>query len=245
MNHFRNFTLLCLFVFCTVPVFAQPPSMWYDHPGTITLTDGSTKKGVIRTYGSDQAPWLFQGDILFMDSTVWMTLKKAKKKDFTEYEPKDLNGYQLHDLAQAYVSKPFSDLSSVSLRMIKKRYFMQAIALGRINLFHYYDAPPNFYVGSEEDYQKIKQESMNNYVLVEKEADKLKNITDIDIRKYIADCPEVISKYEAGDYGISPRDSDQKKGLGKFVARVMDSNKMKAYATPLFKDYNALCPEQK
>ena len=224
-----------------LPFFAaaQPELNWFDHPGSIFLEDGTEKKGFIRTYGSNDEPWHFQSTIRFMDSTTWNGLKKARNKDFKKYDPDEIKGYRLSDLDLTYLSKPFADMSSVSIKMIKKQYFMRGIVLGKINFYHYYDAPPNVYIGAEGEYEKIKQESaMNNYALVEKGGGKLKNITDIDLKETIADCPAVLKKYEAGDYGPSPMDSGKKKGLGKFVAKVIDSNRMKEYAAPMFRDYN-------
>jgi hypothetical protein len=239
----RNFFKILSLLICPVMAWSQPQAEWCDHPGTIVLPDGTERTGVIRTYGSDLAPWHFQSEVRFMDSTTWMGLTKVKRKDFTAYEPKDLKGYRLHDLHMAYLAKPYADLTSVSLKMIKKQYFMRAISVGRLNLFHYFDAPPSMYVGSEEEYERLREESaVNNYVLLEKEAGKLKNITDVDLRKLIGDCPAVLKKYEEGHYGPSPLDKGEKRGLGKFVARVVDSNIMKAYATPLIEDYNDTCP---
>ncbi len=231
-------------VFCPLLVYGQPKAEWYDHPGTIVLPDGTKRAGVIRTYGNDEYPWHFQSEIRFIDSTTWMGLTKVKRKDFTAYEPKELKAYELHDLQLSFLSKPFADMSAVSIKMVKKHYYMRTISTGRINLFHYYDAPPNMYMGSEEEYKRIREENaINNYVLLEKDEGKLKNITDVDLRKYIEDCPDVLKKYEEGFYGPSPKDNGEKKGLGKFVARVIDSNKMKAYATPLIVDYNISCPK--
>jgi hypothetical protein len=221
---------------------AQPQMEWYYHPGSVEMNDGTIKNGIIRVYGTANEPWHYQSSIRFIDSTTWMGLTKVKKKDFTVYGPDDIKSYRLHDVSLTFVSKPYADMTSVSLKMIKKQYFMYAISLGKVNLLHYYDAPPNFYVGSDGEYEKMKQEAaMNNYVLLEKDPGKLKNITDIDLRALISDCPEVLAKYESGAYGPAPKDDGKKKGLGKFVSRVIDSNRMKEFAEPLFKDYNSTC----
>ncbi|MCC7245727.1 MAG: hypothetical protein IT269_08620 [Saprospiraceae bacterium] len=218
---------------------AQPKAQWYDHPGSITLEDGTVKKGVIRNFGSDDEPWHYQSSVRFMDSTTWNGLTKARNKDFEKYEPDEIKAYELLDNGLVYVSKPYSDMTSVSIKMAKTWYFMRAIVQGKTALYHYYDAPPNFYIGKEGEYEKMKQEkAINNYVLVEQQENKLKNITDIDLRKSIEDCPAVLAKYDAGEYGTSPMDTGKKKGLGKFIAKVVDSNKMKEFAAPLFRDYN-------
>lgn len=233
--------LLCLL---TLPmcVMAQPQKGRFDHEGSITLNDGTVKTGIIRVFGNADQPWGYQSDIKFIPEATWATLEKTKNKDWEKYGPKELKSYHLNDLDRTFVSKPFSDMSSVSLKMVARRYFMHQIAAGKLNLYFYYDAPPNVYVGTEEDYEKIKQENaINNYVLLEKTEDKLKNITDVDLLDYIGDCPSVVEKYQAGGYGPKPGDDGKKKGLGKFVARVIDSNRMREYAEPLIRDYNA-CP---
>ncbi|MEP7195993.1 MAG: hypothetical protein ABI851_05695 [Saprospiraceae bacterium] len=235
----KNYLVVFLLIFNVPSIFSQPKLGEFDHQGEIITSDGQSKKGIIRVYANESSPWLFQSKIRFMEDSKWLTLSKTpKNKEFEKYGPEDIKAYMLSDLGVNYMSKPFSDMSSISLKMASTLYFMKVIESGKLSIYHYYDAPPNVYVGSTEDYRAMKEEAMNNYVLLQQNDGKLKNITDVDIKKLIADCPSVLADYESGKYGISPLDTGKKKGLSKFISKVIDSNRMKEYIAPVIKDYN-------
>ena len=111
-----------------------------------------------------------------------------------------------------------------------------------MSIYKFYQTPPPISVSTSAEEAKKNEDEIQAMrdkpdILVLK-GEKLKNVTDIDIMKYIEDCPSAIEKYKNGDYGFKPSSSEEKKGIAKFTSKVVDANRIGEKIVHLANDYN-------
>jgi len=213
-----------------------------QYPGYIVDLDGNTIQGVVWLKGNERNPWDNQKSVRFV-SIEQFNAAPLGKRDWVKYKPKNLKAYGLFNWH--FKSESHSDKSSLGTGMIPKRYFLKEITSGKVDLYALYNDPPLIKITtSEAERQAYERELQNRRVnprvLVRNAKGKLSNPTDINISAMLADCPEVLEKYNNGAYGFTPRDNGSKSGIKKFVGRVLDANNASAGGrlVPIFVDYN-------
>jgi len=214
-----------------------------QYPGYIIDLNGLKTEGVVWLKGNERNPWDNQESVRFV-SIEQFNAASLTKRDWAKYKPKDIKAYGLFNWH--FISESHSDKSSLGTGMIPKRYFLKEITKGKVDLYALYNDPPFIKVmtskAEQEAYERELQNRRENpRVLVRNAKGKLSNPTDINISAMLADCPEVLEKYNNGAYGFKPSDDGNKKGLKKFIGRVMDANNASAGGrlVPIFVDYNA------
>jgi len=186
------------------------------------------------------APWQFQGKLQFIAKDIFDNKDKIKNKDFNKYGAKDIDGYHYNGDSLAYESVKYVDMSAVGTGMIPKSKFMRKMESGKINLYIHFQSPPAAMVGSTEDFRRTYEEcAVPEPVYQKGEKAKLKLVNGMNVKKVLADCPDVVKKFEGGEYGVIETKSESKlKGLAKLANKTTFRDDMKINA---IKDYNQSC----
>ena len=201
-----------------------------QHLGKIIKSDASTEDGVIEA--NTEFPWSFQKEIKFYDTKLLGT--KIKGKDKKEFGPKDIRGFTFDD--RTYESNKFADLSAVGPASLGAMYFLEVVLTGKINLYHLYDSPPTFISGTT--IEEANAAARTPRLLIKKGDDKVKELTNNNISKFIEDCPSVLAKYDKGEYGNTVRDPN-KSLAGNLLAKALAGSPQEAILMDIVKDYNA------
>lgn len=216
-------------------------------PGYAILSDGSRVSGKISFYAD--APWTNQRYILLKDSASLAESKSDNVKP-KKYRVDDLKSYQTGD--RKFEKVHYVDTENLQLKSLGSNdHMMEKLSGGRIDVYRYYSYPKDFdiYYGDyKEKMAKDHKELMNGWkMLSQKDNDKMQNAFDYDLQKYFADTPDVLKKFQNGEYGNEPVST--KKGL---AARMISMAK-KAALMPMqyetlvaaFNDYNQKNPTKK
>lgn len=216
---------LCFGLYATVELEHK------QYKGYIIEKDGSRTSGVIWRKG----PIRDQKRIDFITEEDWNSLKKNKRKYFTEYKPKEILGYGYGDIH--YLSGKYADMSAVGMNMFAKSYFLKVLSQGKINAYIFYEGPELKTEETEEAIVIYLEEQ--KAILLQKDNGKIKVSEQVSIPELIADCPEVKEKYIAGEYGFTPKDDGKKKGLGKLIGKAKDKKQLEAHIKTVIDDYNS------
>ncbi len=205
------------------------------------IKDGKEIPGYVRKMGTTPlpgstdiypAPWEFQKDIRFMEKNAFETAEKIKNKDFSKYEPDDLDGYKYDTLA--FESVKYSDMSAVGTGMIARKMFMRKLKDGKISLFAHFSMP--IVVGEVSEFKTSYEECAQPNIVYRIGKDgKLKLVNSLNVKKELAACPVVVEKYEKGDYGIS---GENKTGLAKLADKTILRDGVRL---AVIDDYNVQC----
>jgi len=122
--------------------------------------------------------------------------------------------------------------------MIKRNYFMEVLANGRVKAYRFYEMPGPVFVGQTGEYEKEMQRMREEWqLLVQKDNGKLTRIHNIkELKKLLGDNDAIIAKFDNGDYGNVK--TEGKKGLGKLM-RAGINEKLKEPWVEAIKDYNS------
>ncbi len=217
------------------------------YPGYAVLNDGSRVSGKISYYAD--APWFNQRYILLKDSASLAESKSDNVKP-KRYRVDDLKSYQTGD--RKFEKVHFVDNQNLQIKSLGSNdHMLEKLSGGRIDVYRFYSYPKDFdiYYGDyREKMAKDQKELMNGWkMLSQKDNDKLENAFDYDLQKYFADTPEVLKKYQNGEYGNEPVST--KKGLAaKMIGLAKKAALMPMQYETLvaaFNDYNQKNPVKK
>lgn len=200
--------------------------------------DGYFKRmGTVYANGNRyHAGWEFQGDIKFIDLKTLKEESKIKNKHYEKYKPKDLNSYKYDTLV--YEAIKYSELGSIGIGALAGTKLLRKIVDGQIDVYEHYGTPPPVASGSEgfEPYYRDLQEPAYIYRVGDDEDGK--NITQLNVKKELDDCPTVVEKYENNEYNVVGKKGEEASGLAK-LANKMDYRE--EVRIEVVKAYNETC----
>lgn len=234
--------LLTLLVACFTISYAQREFKANQFEGKIILKNGKEKVGVIEIKGNEeQSPWLKQESVKYISKENF-NKEKLKNKDKEKYSPKDIQGFYAGD--RYFESIKYADMSAVGASMIPKWYFVEKLVDGKLDIYKFYRSPGKVgvAVGEEEiaEMERFEEECRTQpNLLIQLEDGKIKNVLNVDIYEYISGCETVLAKYKNGEYGIKPMDDNSKSGVGKFVSKTLDANRLNSSIIPIAEEFNS------
>lgn len=237
----KSIAILIVLALSFTSLYAQRELKDNQYKGKIIMKNGKEKIGIIELKGNEiQSPWSKQEDVKFISEENFKK-EKIKRKDKEKFSPKDIQGFYAAD--RYFESAKYSDMSAVGASMIPKWYFMEKLVDGKIDIYRFYRSPGKvgIAVGEEEiaEMERFEEECRTQPdMLIKIDDDKIKNVLNVDIYDYIAECETVVAKYKNGDYGIKPLDNDDKKGVGKFVSKTLDANRLNSSIIPIAEEFN-------
>ncbi len=183
------------------------------------------------------APWEFQNDIRFIEKTAFDALAKVKLKDFDKYGADEIEGYKYQgDSLMTFESVKYADMSAVGTGMIAKKMFMQKFSEGKISLYLHY-APPAAMGEVSSIEQSMREGAVGSLVYKVGKDGKLKLVTNLNVKKELADCPTVVERFEKGGYGMES-DKEEASGLAKLADQTLNRDAIRLAA--IF-EYNTIC----
>lgn len=211
-------------------------------PGTITR-DGKVIEGYIKKMGTTSlssneivpAPWEFQKSIRFIEKSKFESLEKVKNKDYEKLEAADLTAYTYQNDSLKFEGVKYADMSAVGTGMIPKKMFMRKISEGKISMFMHYSNPPSMGEVSVMD-EETRACAEPNMVYRVGADGKLKLVNALNVSKELSDCPDVVKKFEAGEYKSSLLPGDGK--FAKFMNKTLFKDEVKML---VIDDYNMTC----
>lgn len=207
-------------------------------PGAI-YQKGKKTEGYIKTitYQSDNgeytSPWAYQDDFKFIEAEKFVKKEKVKNRDFEKYGPKDIDGYDYEDLT--FVSAKYSDMTAVGTNMIARTRFFRKIKDGKVNIYHYYSAPPPVTTGDYDYTPHLTPQPV--YRIGEK--GKLTLVANMKVEKELKDCPEVVEQYKNGAYDVIGGNKKHKGKLAKLANKTNDLREK--IHLKVIEDYNEKC----
>ena len=220
-NHIKMRSIILCLSLCSfialVPAYAQSLAEKIKAenvvPGAI-IKKGKRTEGYIKAVPLTEAtddffgPWQFQDDIRFIEADDFAKLKKVKNKHYEKYGPKDIDGYEYEDML--FESGKYADMSAVGANMIPRWRFLHKLSDGEIVTYHYYQKPPPVTVTN--DVAATMSPFYVPQLLYKKgKKGKIRQVSDMNVKKELEDCPDVLARYENGDFGLV--DKDGEKGL--------------------------------
>jgi hypothetical protein len=212
--------------------------------GSIILK-GKEVEGYIKKKGTGyidserlSAPWQFQDDIRFISKEVFENKEKIKNRDFNKYSPKDIDGYKYNGDSLTFVSNKYSDMSAVGTGMIPKWKFMREVLDGEISIYHHYQSPPS--VGSTTGLRAMYVEYAENPEIVYQkgEDEKMKLVNGMNVEKELADCEEVVKKFQNQEYEVLENSNEEKSKLKSLANKTVFRVESRITA---IKAYNETC----
>ncbi len=200
------------------------------------LTEEGKQEGIIWLSGGGvETPWSLQKKVSFITEEDFGKIKKNKVKYFESYKSKQLLGYGFDDVQ--YESVKFADLSAVGPDMLSKMYFLKVLVQGNLSLYKYYHTPPSAVSGDEVNRTNAEW-ALDNDIVIKKGESKSKDIDRVDVDELLDDCPTVKDKYLNGEYGFTPKNDGEKKGLGKIWAKMNDRADIEKALILIATEYN-------
>ena len=216
--------------------------------GKIIEKDGTEKFGILALAGSlSDDPWNIQHTVYFLTEEKYKELSlkgRVKTSKMEEYTPSKIKGFYYENTH--YESLKYSDVSSLSLSMIPKSYFMEKIKEGKMSVYKFYVHPGDFSFTTNEQ-QALERKAFleecrtKPQIVVKKGDDKAKNIQDTGIEKVISDCEVVLKKYHSAQYGLDPKNTEGKKGVSKLLNKLADYENRSSAILIIADDYNKEC----
>ncbi|MFB9845154.1 hypothetical protein [Mucilaginibacter ginsenosidivorans] len=190
-------------------------------PGYVILNDGTRVPGLIRL--NQREPWYNQRVIFMKDSAAVAADPNGKVKS-KKYKFTDMKSYQVGQVKFEKVH--YVDMENLQLKSLGSNdHMLEVLSSGRINSYRYYSYPPDIEAdfGTEEEQnakeEKRKKDLINGFKILTKKDNesKFNDALDYDVQKYFKDAPEILEKYQKGEYGNQP--TAPKKGLAaKMIA---------------------------
>jgi hypothetical protein len=224
---------ICSLLFMAL-AFAQPEMEKGQYKGYILTKDGK-QEGIIWLDGNESQPWSLQKKVYFITVEGFAKLEKNKRKYFTEYSSKDIQGYGYGEYE--FEAVKYADMSAVGPDMMAKMYFLSVIVKGKMGVYLYYRTPPSITSGA--DIHKTDEEwAKDNDIVIKKGDGKAKSSESVDLVELINDCATVKDKYLSGGYGFDPKNNGSKGGLKKAFAKKSDQSKIEGAISTIAKEYN-------
>ena len=206
------------------------------HEVTIHISDKKTEEAMMTV--NERAPWADQKVIAVYDKSL-KDEKRIKNKQKTKYKAKDIKGYEVN--GKKYVSKKVlmpAGTYGGTLKSLPNYAFVEVIEEGPISVYRGYSFPPGVVTGVtfDEVYADIRSNPHYFVIKADSKKPKLKDITMINIEKWISDAPEVKEKLEAGEYGNFKRKEGKK--MMNFIKGQIE-NQNPGLIVDIIRDYNA------
>lgn len=213
-------------LFTTNVVFSQDKEkMEEEYVLPITLIkDGKEIEGYVSAGYTEDGyllrPWYLQEELRFIDKDVFDNTEKIRRRHYDKIKPKDADGFRIDSLV--FVSMRYG--GGLGTDLIPRKIFIKQISEDYISLFEYYETPDA--LDNAAKYRK-------NPVLIYRRGKdgKLKTVASLLIKRQLKDCPEVIKKYENGEYNVD-------KERGKFFNHIKNDEQIRLNA---LMDYNKIC----
>jgi hypothetical protein len=182
---------------------AQTPLEENQFHATITLKDGTTKKGIVEF---DSEPYRNQNNIRYFDAQLLQSGDPVKGKQKEKISAPDLKDITTKD-NKRYVVKKYADMSVAGLGNLGKYYILPIVKSGKLSLYNYYEE-----IGVEP------------VLLIGKEGEeKVKAVGSTALKPFIEDCPAIKEKFEKGGYGNNPKDDSALMNSNmKFINQIVD-----------------------
>lgn len=236
----RNLILLLSLAISGVS-FAQEYELKSDEmKGHIITSKGVVLKGYIKLKGDEMNPWKNQSSVEFFTEDA-MTDGKVKGKERESYKPKDIQAYIAGD--QHYEAMKIS-VAKLDIGMgIDSWKFVERVIDGHLAIYRLYETPESVSVTSSEEQRVAREQELERMrseprIVLIKKGEKPTLIQKVDFGEYLAQCPEVQEKYQSGGYGIEPWNADADSKLGKWLAKQVDAEQIKAVIKEIVTDYN-------
>jgi hypothetical protein len=202
--------LIGLFILSAFQVKAQESYQ----PGFAILNDGTRLSGLIAV--DETNPWFNQHFIRLKDSAE-VAANPNKDVKAKKYFADDLKYYKIG--ARTFTKIHYVDLKNLQTKSLgSNNQMMEVLALGRINTYRFYPYPQDTFASLggtsiDEQIKKDHDDKISHWkMLVQKDnKGKYDNIFESDLQKYFEDTPEVLEKYQKGEYGNEP--ISKKRGL--------------------------------
>ncbi|MEN0056434.1 MAG: hypothetical protein AAGC65_22330 [Mucilaginibacter sp.] len=216
--------LICLFILSVLQVKAQGNYQ----AGFAILNDGTRISGFIFMDAND--PWSSQNHIYLKDSAA-VAANPNKEIKAKKYNADELQYYKVGD--RTFTKIHYVDLQNLQSKSLgSNNHMLEILNLGRINAYRFYPYPQDTFssIGSdltvEQQIKRDHDDKISHWkFLVQKDnKGKYDNIFESDLQKYFEDTPEVLKKYNDGEYGNEP--VSKKKGL---AAKMMSLAKKATY----------------
>ncbi len=199
-------------------------------PGTI-LKDGQFVEGYIKR-ASETAYQLkikFIEKAKFEDESV-----KIKNRDFTSYKPKEIGGFEIDDVF--YESVKFAPPTfqegggKMQIGLVRINFFLRRGEENKITFYEY------VYTEETEDrFENITKENVVLLVYKKGESGKLKSVSALDVKRELADCPKVITKFKNREYNEQIVKNEKWNNLFNGLKNDYEMN------IRILEDYNDLC----
>lgn len=218
----QTFFLLLLFTFlgAHTGLFAQADMKDTQAKGKIIVKGKKTEDGIIQV-SSVNNPWENQRTVRYITEKTF-NKGKVKKKDWDKYKPKDIEGYIFGErefvvekytpLGTAMSSTNVNKLTTATAlagSLSKGAHFMELLMDGKIKVYRFYNYPPEASAQAGSDqinaYKEMIEELRINYeilIKVDGKKAKVKNFKNVKLKEVLADCPEVLAKYENGEFDL-------------------------------------------
>lgn len=235
----KSILIFALFLFYSNLISAQPP-LGENHYNGFILTKKGKIEGIILRNGQDDKPWLDETLVGFIKMKDAKKLNKLKKKNFEKYKPKDILGYGFDD--QLYLTRKYAASAKIGIKVLGRKWFLKTIVDGNLKVFTYYEQPSNVNLLGVSDAEKEAERDRirkDFHILLQKGEGELQIIKKADIPALLADCPSVKEKYESGGFGFDPLKAEEKKGLGKIIARTGTYLELISNIATVAEEYNA------
>jgi hypothetical protein len=189
-------------------------------PSIIVNKDDSELEGYIINY-SNSDPWEIQRSVRFVSAADYND-GKYEKKAIQKFDPKEIKAFTYEK--KVFIPIYYSDMESGAISLSSKWYFAEVLINGKIvKLLNFYDSPPSLQVGSLGEMERQKAALLKKgpgIILLEEGEEKAKNLTTMALEKIIEKNPELLKKYQSGEYSKDKKPVDMKRGLiEKLTAR--------------------------
>lgn len=208
----KNYLILIgLFILSVLQVKAQDDYQ----PGFAILNDGTRVSGLISVY--EKNPW-FNQRFIFLKDSAQVAANPNKEVNSKKYTADELKYYKIGD--RTFTKIHYVDLQNLQVKSLGSNdHMLEVLATGRINAYRFYPYPQDVFASlvSEEDVRRQIKEDHDKKLrswkfLVQKDNEgKYDNIFESDLQKYLEDTPDVLEKYNNGEYGNEP--VSKKRGL--------------------------------
>jgi len=213
--------------------------------GEIILDNGKMEAAFIQM---DYAfPQRFQNGITYMSPKTYakyLKKGKVKNKKKIKLKPKEINGFQL-DNGQRFSSIKYMDMTGKIKKMLPKRFIVEQIAEGKIDLYKLYsrttgkisyelaDLTHEANLSAEGRRNLISYIQNNFQLLIKKEHKNPRNVVHINLLNFIGDNATVKENYDNNFYGLRNQFSEELKE-GKLVNKTYEASFLK-----MINDYNS------
>lgn len=244
VKNYSTITLILTLLFSltsnnTQAQLKTPSSAGKYENGTITLKKGKEIEGYI--YMDMLNPQEFQKRVNFIDEKTYQAFLEGKKikKDIEVYKAKDLQGFTLENGQKFKKGRYVNPLATRTQDMLPKNLMLEVVTEGKVTIYKKHHHTQGFVSSHLPDRTKVNDAEYvvfqeNNFeILYQKEGEKVKNMSIINIKALVGDNATVLANYDKDYYGFRTlfttgpifESSFQRDALEAFTKLVEDYNK--------------------